>query len=67
MPKTQASIKALPMATKTQKPQPVVTLRITTGAVSPAQKTALHEFFSRLIVECSQELRVESEGKDECR
>ena len=67
MPKTQASIKALPMATKTQKPQPVVTLRITTGMVPPAQKTAWREFFLRLIVECKQELQAENEGKDEHR
>lgn len=39
------------MTAKTQKQQPVVTLRIVRGMPTPAQKTAWRRFWQKLIAE----------------
>ncbi len=52
------------MGTKTE-PQPIITVHIVTGKVTPAQSQAFLKLFTRLIAECQRELKAESEVKRE--
>ena len=44
------------MTAKTQKPQPVVTVRIVQGPTTPAQKVMAKKFWAKLVSKCKREV-----------